>query len=236
MHLPVRLSWLFFMVSVCLALTGCAMAAYSIMEPMVDAGIKSAANRNATPENMGVSTAQHRGKDCAQLKAEADGLGIEITNPKNDPLVAKILGWQVDAINQVRAEQGCNNPGQGKSALAAQAPIPVVARPVSVSASTLARGGFRTKFEAVTPAFAQSLGLSSTTGALVIETEKGSDAERAGLRPLDVVMEVGGQVVNTPADLQAIVGRMRPGYKAAVRVWRQKSMRDIVIEIAASAR
>jgi len=212
------------------------MAAYSLMEPVVDAGIRGGAYSNATPESTGVSTAQHRGKDCAQLKAEADGLGIEITNPKNDPLVAKIMGWQVDAINQVRAEQGCNNPGQARSALAAQAPIPVVARPASVSASVPARGDFRTKFDAVTPAFAQSLGLSSTAGALVIETEKGGGAERAGLRPLDVVIEVGGQVVNTPADLQAIVGRMRPGYRAAVRVWRQKSMRDMVIEIAAPAR
>jgi hypothetical protein len=29
---------------------------------------------------------------------------------------------------------------------------------------------------------------------------------------------------------------MRPGYKAAVRVWRQKAMRDMVIQVAAPGR
>lgn len=33
-----------------------------------------------------------------------------------------------------------------------------------------------------------------------------------------------------------IFTRMRPGYKAAVRVWRQKAMRDMVIEVTAPAR
>ncbi len=177
MHLPVRLSLLFLMVSVCFALAGCVMAAYSVMEPMVDAGIRDAADRNATPESMGVSTAQHRGKDCATLKYLADSHAIDAADPKNSALMAKGMRWQVDAINQVRAEQGCNNPEQVKSASVAPAPIPVVMQPASVSVSAPARGDFRTKFDTVTPAFAQSLGLSSTAGALVIETEKGGNAE-----------------------------------------------------------
>jgi S1-C subfamily serine protease len=97
-------------------------------------------------------------------------------------------------------------------------------------------GAFKASFDAVSPAFAKSLGLESTAGALVIEAGNNATAENAGFRPLDVVTEVGGQMVKTPADLQAIVGRMRPGYKAQVRVWRQKSMRDVVIEVAVPAR
>jgi hypothetical protein len=209
------------------------MAAHSVVAPMLQSGIRTAAEMNATPESMGVSTAQYRGQDCASLKAQADALNLEKTNPRHEPLVAKALGWRVDAIHQVRAEQGCDKPGQARSAVASQVPMPGFPSPASASAP--AQGAFRAKFDAVTPAFAQSLGLESPGGALVIETEKGSTAEKAGLRPLDVVTEVGGQTVQTPADLQAIVGRMRPGYKAAVRVWRQKAMRDMVVEVATPA-
>ena len=124
------------------------------------------------------------------------------------------MGWEVDAIHQGRAEQGCDKPGQARSV--------VESRPFAASTSALAQGAFGATFDAVTPAFAQSLGLESPGGAQVLATEKGSTVERAGLRPLNIITEVGGQAVQTPEDLQAIVGRMRPGYKAPVRVWRKK--------------
>lgn len=170
--------------------------------------------------NTGVGTALRlkRKRTSSLLKKQAPGI---------TPSSQKTLGWRVDAIHQVRAEQGCDKPGQARSA--------VESRPSAASTSALVQGTFGAKFDAVTPAFAQSLGLESPGGALVIATEKGSTVERAGLRPLDIITEVGGQAVQTPADLQAIVGRMRPGYKAAVRVWRQKAMRDMMVEVAAPA-
>ncbi|MGB4116011.1 MAG: PDZ domain-containing protein [Polaromonas sp.] len=345
MHFFNRINALLIAVSACSLLSGCAMAVHALVSPMLDAGIQSAVERNATPESMGVSTAQFRGQDCASLKTQADSLTIEKTKPEHDAAVAKGLGFYVDAINQVRAEQGCDKPGQALSAAAAQVPMygfcwytttqsrrhfvsttfryadwftdlgkreeqqfsallksrygqspdnvicqgedsqakaeaarqktwtmyrfanvsntdvpwtpntpapqPLVATaspqagsglpalPVAVRPSTespAAQGAFRASFDAVTPAFAKSLGLDSLAGALVVEARNSTAAENAGPRPLDVVTEVGGQIVKTPADLQAIVGRMRPGYKAQVRVWRQKTMRDVVIEVAAPAR
>jgi hypothetical protein len=329
----------------CSLLSGCATAIHGLVSPMLDAGIQSAVERNATPESMGVSTALYRGQDCASIKAQADSLAIEQKKPQQSALDAKVLGFYVDAANQVLAEQGCNKPGQALSAVAAQVPmfgfcwytstesrkhfvsttfryvdwfadvgkreeqqfsallkssygqspdsvicqgedsqakaeaarqktwtmyrfanvsntnvpwtpntpapqplvatakpqagpdltaIPVAVRPSPVSTPVV--GAFKASFDAVSPAFAKSLGLESTAGALVIEAGNNATAENAGFRPLDVVTEVGGQMVKTPADLQAIVGRMRPGYKAQVRVWRQKSMRDVVIEVAVPAR
>ncbi|MDO9195252.1 S1C family serine protease [Rhodoferax sp.] len=326
-----RFPALFSVLSVCSLLSGC-MAAHSVVAPMLQSGIQTAAEVNATPESMGVSTAEYRGRDCASLKELADALNVEKTKPEHEALVAKAIGWRADAIHQVRAEQHCDNPAQVRPAIAAQvpmygfcwytsnnsrrhfvstlfpyadwyadrggreqqqynallktrygqpaasatcqgedsqskaeasrqhilsmfpfanvsntnvpftptAPAPqpqvVASTPKPGAAGVPAQGAFRARFDAVTPAFAQSLGLESPGGALVIDTEKGSTAEKAGLRPLDIITEVEGQRVQTPADLQAIVGRIRPGYKAAVRVWRKKAMHDMVVEVAAPAR
>jgi hypothetical protein len=78
--------------SVCSLLSGCMTVAHSVMAPMLSAGIRSAAEVNATAESMGVSTAEYRGRDCASLKTQADLLAIEKTSPRHNPLVAKNVG------------------------------------------------------------------------------------------------------------------------------------------------
>jgi serine protease Do len=71
------------------------------------------------------------------------------------------------------------------------------------------------------------VGLSSTQGAWVIDTVKGSAADKAGIKPLDVIVEVGGQEVASAQDVADISARMRVGYKATVSVWRNQAKRDV---------
>jgi len=80
---------------------------------------------------------------------------------------------------------------------------------------------------AVTPSYAKAVGLSSTQGAWVIDTVKGSAADKAGIKPLDVIVEVGGQEVASAQDMADISSRMRVGYKATVSVWRNQAKRDV---------
>ena len=72
----------------CNLLSGCATAIHGLVSPMLDAGIESAVERNATPESMGVSTALYRGQDCASIKAQADSLAIEQKKPQQSALAA----------------------------------------------------------------------------------------------------------------------------------------------------
>jgi len=80
---------------------------------------------------------------------------------------------------------------------------------------------------AVTPSYATAVGLSNTEGAWVIETIKGSAADIAGIRALDVIVEIGGQEVASANDVSDISARMRAGYKTTVSVWRNKAIREV---------
>lgn len=79
----------------------------------------------------------------------------------------------------------------------------------------------------VTPSYAKAVGLVSAQGAWVMDTVKGSAADRAGIKPLDVIVEVSGQEVTSAQDVTDISSRMRVGYKATVSVWRNQAKRDV---------
>jgi len=87
--------------------------------------------------------------------------------------------------------------------------------------------------DVVSPSFAQSLGLKQAGGALVLDADAGGPAHKAGLQALDVIVEITGQMVQGPDDLRDTLSRIRPGFKAPLRVWRNKAMRNMVIEVAA---
>jgi len=68
--------------------------------------------------------------------------------------------------------------------------------------------------------FADSFKLESPDGALVQNVERGSAADRAGLKSGDVIRKVNGQPVIGGGDLTAIVSVAKPGEKLALDVWR----------------
>jgi serine protease Do len=69
-------------------------------------------------------------------------------------------------------------------------------------------------------AFADSFRLESPEGALIANIERGGPAERAGLKPGDVIRRVNGQPIVSSGDLPSIVALARPGEKVALDVWR----------------
>ncbi len=73
----------------------------------------------------------------------------------------------------------------------------------------------------VNQALADSFGLDRPAGALVSQVERGSPAERAGLRPGDVVRAVDGAPVVASGDLPAALVTRRPGEQVRLQVVRQ---------------
>lgn len=104
--------------------------------------------------------------------------------------------------------------------------------PAQAPAAAAAAASLGASFQDVTPQTAQLLGLDPAQGAAVMAVEPGGAAARGGLRRLDVVTELSGQAVATAADLTQIVARLRPGFRAPVRVWRDGAARDLILEIA----
>jgi serine protease Do len=72
----------------------------------------------------------------------------------------------------------------------------------------------------VNQGFADSFNLASPEGALVANVERGSAAERAGLKAGDVVRTVNGQAIIGSGDLPGMLAVSKPGDKIALDVWR----------------
>jgi len=72
----------------------------------------------------------------------------------------------------------------------------------------------------VNQGFADSFNLDSPEGALIFNVERGSAAERAGLKPGDVVRKVNGQPIIGSGDLPGMLAMAKPGDKVALDVWR----------------
>ena len=75
---------------------------------------------------------------------------------------------------------------------------------------SVARGWIGVQIQPVTDEIADTMGLRSTKGALVAETQPGSPALAAGLRSGDVITAVNGEGVESPRDLSRRIAVMRP--------------------------
>lgn len=322
-----------------IALSGC-MALHSVVSPMMQSAMQSSVEANATPDSMGITTSTYRGHDCAYLASMAQTFVKSQNDPATDAFTRKTFGWHVDAINQVRAEQGCTG-GSASAKVAASGEVPMhgfcwYAEPsgsgavyistvfayvdwyadhgqheqkefdsylksrYAPAASTglcqaedsraradaareklwrqmfgnlsssrvavawtpttkppprkqlaknkataaqapaplaLASGAGNVvglQLDVVDEAMAKKLGLNSAQGALISHVAKGGTGAKAGLRSLDVIMEIGGQEVRTPEEAQAILAAMRNGFNAPLRAWRARKLHDLTLEVAAA--
>ena len=92
-----------------------------------------------------------------------------------------------------------------------------------IETGTVTRGWFGVEVADITPELAESLGLRGTQGAIIGAIERGSPAERSGMRLGDVIVAVNGRpVANSTATLNAIAG-VTPGMSVPVKVLRRNS-------------
>jgi serine protease Do len=82
------------------------------------------------------------------------------------------------------------------------------------------RGRMGVGVQPLTKELAQSFKLDSATGAVVTTVEPGSPAEKAGLKPGDVILSYNGKKIEDPNELPRLVAATKPGDKAELEVWR----------------
>ena len=73
----------------------------------------------------------------------------------------------------------------------------------------------------VSQAFADSFKLETVEGALISSVERGSPAERAGLKSGDVIRRANGKTIGSSGELPAMMTLSKPGDKVALDVWRE---------------
>ena len=83
------------------------------------------------------------------------------------------------------------------------------------------RGRLGVETQDLTPETAKQLGVAVTEGAVVLRVEKGSAAEKAGLRPKDVVVAVGERPIRSSGELRNRVGLTPIGEEVDMTVLRE---------------
>ena len=121
----------------------------------------------------------------------------------------------------------------GYMGLSFSIPIDVAMDVVNQLRSTgkVIRGRIGVTIQEVTRELADSFGLPKVGGALISGVEKGGPAEKAGVRPSDVILKFDGKVVNSSADLPRIVAVTKPGSKVSVQLWRKGSALDVSLVV-----
>ena len=84
----------------------------------------------------------------------------------------------------------------------------------------------------ITPALQRALGLTVSKGAMVQDLTSESPAERAGLRPYDVIVEVDGHQVLSNEELIRDISSRQPGTVARLQVVRDGRPHAIAVKLA----
>jgi serine protease Do len=101
------------------------------------------------------------------------------------------------------------------------------------ASGTVQRGLLGVVVGAVTRELAEALNLDRPVGALVNDVTAGGSADRAGIKPGDVILEFDGDAVETWNDLPPLVGANPPGTEAEVLVSRNGKEQVFEVELDA---
>jgi len=100
-----------------------------------------------------------------------------------------------------------------------------------VKSGSVTRGWIGVEVQEITPAVAESFGLPSTRGALIAGVLRGGPADKAGVKPGDVLVEVEGRPVADPTSMLNLIAALPPGVSARMKMKRQGKDLDADITV-----
>jgi serine protease Do len=93
------------------------------------------------------------------------------------------------------------------------------------------RGRLGVLIQEVTADLADTFGMREPRGALVSEVEPGGPADKAGLKPSDIILKFDGRDVPNSIELPRMVGATAPGKRATLEIWRKGKMHEVDITV-----
>jgi serine protease Do len=100
-----------------------------------------------------------------------------------------------------------------------------------IARGKVVRGWLGIVIQDVTDELASSFGVREREGVLVADVMKGGPGEAAGLRPGDVIVELGGTKIREVPDLQRRVAAVAPGQTVAVGVVREQKPQRFSVRV-----
>ncbi|HEU5398463.1 MAG TPA: DegQ family serine endoprotease [Gammaproteobacteria bacterium] len=138
-------------------------------------------------------------------------------NPGNSGGALVDLNGNLVGINTAILSRGGGNIGIGFA-------IPIdMARDVMdqlVKYGKVERGVLGVTIQNLTPEIAKGLGINASEGVVVTQVQRGSGAEKAGVKAGDVILKVDGKPVTSNSALQSEIGVMRRGSEVHLQLAR----------------
>jgi serine protease DegQ len=100
-----------------------------------------------------------------------------------------------------------------------------------VKSGGVIRGWIGVEVQEITPAIAESFKLQGARGALIAGVLRGGPAEKAGVKPGDVLVEIEGKPVGDPSTMLNLIAALAPGAPAKVKLKRQGQDVDTSITV-----
>jgi len=96
------------------------------------------------------------------------------------------------------------------------------------------RGWIGVEAREITPEMGESFRMGATTGVLIEGVLRGGPAERAGLKPGDILVAIEGKPVNDPNAMLNLVAALVPGKHASIKLRRDN--KDVDVQVAVGKR
>ena len=100
-----------------------------------------------------------------------------------------------------------------------------------IATGSVTRGWIGVEIQEITPELAESFKLPRAQGAIIAGVMRGGPADKAGIKPGDVLLEVEGKAVSDSASMLNVIAQLRPGDKANMKLIRSGKPVELAVAI-----
>ncbi|MCP3718560.1 MULTISPECIES: Do family serine endopeptidase [unclassified Paraburkholderia] len=100
-----------------------------------------------------------------------------------------------------------------------------------ITSGSVTRGWIGVEPQDVTPEIADSFGLKEKSGAIVAGVLQGGPADKAGIKPGDVLTSVNGEAITDTTRLLNVIAQIKPGSDAKIHLVRKNKDMDLDVLI-----
>jgi len=100
-----------------------------------------------------------------------------------------------------------------------------------VKSGAVTRGWIGVEVQEITPALAESFKLGDARGAIIAGVLRGGPADRAGVKPGDVLTAINGAPVSDPQVMLNLVAALQPGTRAQMQLRRQAESLEVEVTV-----
>src|ERR1700685_621666 len=155
-------------------------------------------------------------------------------NPGNSGGAMIDIHGNLVGINTAILSHGGNGGEGGNEGVGFAIPVSM-AKPVMDQILThgkVVRGYLGIHIQEVTPELARAFGLKQGGGVLVGDVAPNTPAANAGLKKGDVILQLNGETVDAPNQLQVQIAQFAPGTNVKLQIWRNGGTQDVSLKLA----